>query len=117
MLLLVNGGGGNSKLGRVGAAGRRVFKDWADSSSPDPIAGVGLTARVARVEFSRAKSSSGMAEEAAPGGRGYEEAGCRDQSRPSGRTPEGLEGSRRGGVDRGGLRSIRGRSYRIQVSV
>lgn len=47
----VNGGGGSSKLGSVGAAGRRTFKGGADSaSSAVPMAG---TARVARLDESR----------------------------------------------------------------
>lgn len=45
--LNVNGGGGSSKLGNVGAAGRRMFNGGADSASnavPIPAG----TARVAR---------------------------------------------------------------------
>lgn len=43
----VNGGGGSSKLGNVGAAGRRMFNGGADSASnAEPIPDG--TARVAR---------------------------------------------------------------------
>lgn len=95
-----NGGGGSSKLGSVGAPGRRVFNGWeASASSAVPIPGAG-TAMVARLtEVSRgapAAKRSASGSDAAESCPAKEFPGFNVQSRPPGRAPEGLVGSRRG---------------------
>lgn len=101
----VNGGAGNSKLGSVGAPGRRVFKGWGpNASSAVAMPGAG-TARAAKLaEGSRgppaAKRSASASERDGARLAGIwpvnEFAGFNVQSRPPEKAPEGVEGSRRG---------------------
>lgn len=99
----VNGGGGSSKLGSVGAPGRRVFNGWGPSaSSAVAIPGAG-TARAARLpDGSRGAPAAKRSASESEGARWAgiwpvkELAWFNVQSRPPGKAPEGVEGSRRG---------------------
>lgn len=111
------GGGGNSKLGSVGAAGRREFNGWERPSRALPMPGAGTagTARAAMLDGSRwpAYRPASEREDCRLGGKdpANELTGFNVQSRPPGRAPEGLEGSRRGEMSIAGGRD-RGRRVR-----
>lgn len=95
----LNGGGGSSKLGRVGAPARRAFNGWAASASSAVL--MPGAARVARLaDGSRTAKRSGASPSDGGCDRWLVEAAYEwpnVQSRPPDKPPEGLDGSRRGG--------------------